>query len=106
MVGDNDDDDDDEVTCPLFMEGLPKDFASNPQLAAIASLLNDSDHEEEPPKKSILLQPQQVVGKRGGGKIRVRKHQPQATTPYQLPKRKPKTSAIGEAHLFLSMWKL
>jgi hypothetical protein len=29
--------------CPLFMEGLPTDFASNPQLADIASLLEDDD---------------------------------------------------------------
>ena len=35
------DSDSDSITCPLFMIGLPKDFATNPQLAAIASLLNE-----------------------------------------------------------------
>jgi hypothetical protein len=34
------------MTCPLFMQGLPRDFESNPQLAAIASLLEDTVQEE------------------------------------------------------------
>lgn len=29
--------------CPLFMDGLPSDFAQNSALAAIASLINDDD---------------------------------------------------------------
>jgi len=41
------DDDDDDDICPLFMDGLPKNFASNPQLAAIASLLNDEDGDDD-----------------------------------------------------------
>lgn len=36
----------DSGSCPLFMTGLPQNFATNPQLAAIASLLNDEDEEE------------------------------------------------------------
>ena len=40
------DSDSGSMTCPLFMEGLPSDFATNPQLAAIASLLNDDVREE------------------------------------------------------------
>ena len=35
------------MTLPLFMDGLPKNFATNPQLAAIASLLNDDEDVEE-----------------------------------------------------------
>ena len=40
------DDEVDDVVCPLFMDGLPRDFVSNPQLAAIASLLDSSGDEE------------------------------------------------------------
>jgi hypothetical protein len=40
---DNDNDSDETNICPLFMNGLPRNFASNPQLAAIASLMNDDD---------------------------------------------------------------
>ena len=32
-----------EATCPLFMDGLPSNFADNKSLAAIASLLNDDE---------------------------------------------------------------
>ncbi len=40
------DSDSGSMACPLFMEGLPRDFATNPQLAAIASLLDDDVREE------------------------------------------------------------
>ena len=45
---DTDDNDasEEEITCPLFMTGLPKDFASNPGLSAIASLLEDDEEEQ------------------------------------------------------------
>jgi len=43
----NSGDDDNDDICPLFMDGLPKNFASNPQLAAIASLLNDEDDDDD-----------------------------------------------------------
>jgi len=42
-----DDDDDEDDICPLFMDGLPKNFASNPHLAAIASLLNDDNNDDD-----------------------------------------------------------
>ena len=41
---------DDEASgpaCPLFMSGLPSDFASNPSLAAIASLLGDEEYDSD-----------------------------------------------------------
>ena len=46
--GDSDDNSESQTTtiCPLFMDGLPKNFATNPQLAAIASLLDDTVAEE------------------------------------------------------------
>jgi hypothetical protein len=34
--------------CPLFMDGLPSNFNRNPQLAALASLLDDDTCEEHP----------------------------------------------------------
>lgn len=43
------DSDSGSMACPLFMEGLPRDFATNPQLAAIASLLDDNVREETEP---------------------------------------------------------
>jgi hypothetical protein len=103
---DDDDDDDDEAECcPLFMEGLPTDFASNPHLAAIASLLDD----DEPPRKPQQATAIPVLGKVGGGKMirsssRQQRRQNQAA-PYQASKRKPSAS-MGETQLFLKMWKL
>jgi len=43
----DDNSDSDTITCPLFMDGLPKNFSTNPQLAAIASLLNDDDDDDD-----------------------------------------------------------
>lgn len=39
------DSDSGSITCPLFMDGLPSNFATNPQLAAIASLM-DGDEDD------------------------------------------------------------
>ena len=102
--------DDKGTVCPLFMEGLPTDFATNPQLAAIASLLEEEQEEEEEVKPSRKVEPAietVPIGKPGGGKIRssTRHQRRQKQTPYQTPKRKPKAS-MGEAQLFLKMWKL
>lgn len=58
---DTNDDEDINSLCPLFMDGLPRNFAQNPQLAALASLLNveeqgvwedhgHGDHEHEEPR--------------------------------------------------------
>jgi hypothetical protein len=49
---DHDDDGDSNTSvCPLFMQGLPQNFSTNPQLAAIASLLEDAVQEEEEEKQ-------------------------------------------------------
>jgi hypothetical protein len=107
MSDNNADDDDDEAECcPLFMEGLPTDFASNPHLAAIASLLDD----DEPPNKPQQVPLMPVLGKAGGGKMirsssRQQRRQNHQAAPYQAPKRKSNTS-MGETQLFLKMWKL
>ena len=98
--------DDDEKLCPLFMEGLPSDFSTNAGLAAIASLLDEDpvevvtkkiDH-EAPPIKS------------GGGKLRrtpMRSRRKEGR-PYKARGNEgaTKKASVGEAHLFLKMWKL
>jgi hypothetical protein len=42
----NDNDENCSMICPLFMDGLPTNFTSHPQLAAIASLLEEKVPEE------------------------------------------------------------
>ena len=105
---DNDDDDDgDGALCPLFMEGLPRNFADNPQLAAIASLLEESDDEKHKPAAIQHDKPKPVSG---GGKARNRKSRSSRShKPYSNPKKaegKEKPASLGEAQLFLTMWKL
>jgi hypothetical protein len=133
MTKANDDNDDlsgaegdDEVTCPLFMEGLPRNFDSNPHLAAIASLLEDTEEEEEEAEKeadgndvnaikehsfsnqrtnSSLLQGHPTAG----GKVKRQScRSSRSHKPYTMPKQesKKKSATVGEAQLFLNMWKL
>lgn len=96
--------DESEETCPLFMDGLPNDFASNPQLAALASLMNDDD-EENDVSKSVPTE----IGQKGGGKVD-RKSQRRAQrhdAPYlKQPTKKVSSASLGEAQLFLKMWSL
>eukprot|EP00550_Attheya_septentrionalis_P005403 CAMPEP_0198293754 /NCGR_PEP_ID=MMETSP1449-20131203/18730_1 /TAXON_ID=420275 /ORGANISM="Attheya septentrionalis, Strain CCMP2084" /LENGTH=131 /DNA_ID=CAMNT_0043993465 /DNA_START=238 /DNA_END=630 /DNA_ORIENTATION=+ len=100
-----DDEDEDEATwCPLFMDGLPQNFASNPALAALASLMED-DEEIKPSKPELEKAPPA-----GGGKARKSKSSRQKTllrSPYskQVGKSSDRRAAtMGEAQLFLNMW--
>ena len=96
--------------CALFMDGLPSDFSTNPQLAALASLLESEDDKEDNGQKQLVVlrrplrQPQA-----GGGKARSARHCLRKQTnfsPYRLPvKRESKHPTIGETELFLKMWK-
>jgi hypothetical protein len=98
-------DDECEETCPLFMDGLPSDFSSNPQLAALASLINDDDDDE---KTGISNGVVAVTGPKGGGKVD-RKSQRRAQrhdAPYLKPTKKGPSASLGEAQLFLKMWSL
>ena len=97
------------------MDGLPGDFASNSGLAAIASLLNDNEDEEkddekcthkddDPPKSTIVF-------KSGGGKVKkTSKRDQNSQKPYAKKGAKNTTGganpSLGEAQLFMSMWKL
>jgi hypothetical protein len=87
------------------MEGLPADFASNPHLAAIASLLEEDEDESSKKTEKERIIP--VLGKAGGGKIMPfsREQRRRQAGTYQSIKRKSK-AYMGEAHLFFKMWKL
>jgi len=136
-------------TCPLFMSGLPSDFASNPSLAAIASLLGDEEYDsdvdirkvrkkglraEEGESKTVSGGGAAAAGKAtaaatanprvGGGKIGgagaarrnnnksgSRKksgahHRPYPTTEGKKEGEGKQKASVGEAQLFLNMWKL
>lgn len=94
------------VFCPLFMDGLPKDFSTNPQLAALVSLMNDDDDDDKPIKKHVEEVP---LHKQGGGKIdrKSRQRHKRQDNPYTKPlKKKTPPASVAEAHLFLKMWSI
>ena len=87
---------------------MPTNFSSNAGLAAIASLIYDDDSggevKEEKSKKNNAN-----IYNSGGGKMKLRKHDNDRHTPYRPKKNKNelgKKSSLGEAQLYLSMWKL
>ena len=137
--------DSDSNECPLFMTSLPRDFATNNGLAAIASLLGEtveeSDDDSTPKSKknihksensissgrsSSVYQPRSGGGKVGGASARRKsrgggpsssasssstklnsnqsRHKPYST-PSKKSNEKQKAN-VGEAQLFLSMWKM
>lgn len=103
----------DTTTCPLFMDGLPSNFAENKSLAAIASLLNEEDDDNATKqsadnKEDGLMS--KVELKSGGGKVQ-RKSRRKGSSPYNKDKKKgiqkdKKAASVGEAQLFLNMWKI
>jgi hypothetical protein len=119
-----------DSVCPLFMDGLPSNFKTNPSLAAIASLLTESDEDYDNMKKQIIEEKEcnsdsisasktkmKVELKPGGGKVqrkqcRRKGGSSSSSSPYSkdgnTKKRKEdkKTASLGEAQLFLNMWKL
>lgn len=139
---------DDEASgpaCPLFMSGLPSDFASNPSLAAIASLIGDEQYDSDVDVSKVrkglrqggqdnnpasggvggnktaaaamAAKPRAGGGKVGGAgaarrnnKSGSRKksgshHRPYPTSDRKKDETKQKAT-VGEAQLFLNMWKL
>ena len=102
--------------CPLFLDGLGgTNFANNTGLAALASLLNDDVAEvvEGSEKKSNNEKKSQsqtkVQLKSGGGKVKTTGKR-NNHTPYSKEKNKDddkkKSASLGEAQLFLNMWKI
>ena len=93
-----------EMWCPLFMDGLPSDFSTNSSLAAIASLLdeNSSGSRENHSNNGVLPK-----GQIGGGKVSLQRKFSNRSKPYSLTsKKKPTTSTLEEAQLFMKMWKI
>jgi hypothetical protein len=103
------DDDDEDITCPLFMEGLPSDFSKNPQLAALASLLEEEDKDDGEEARQVKSKKEGAAPQAGGGKVRsVKTSQRRKSVPYPQNEKKSskKEASVSEAHLFLKMWKL
>ena len=104
-----------EGICPLFMDGLPTNFAENKSLAAIASLLNDEEDDYSDTKKQTAEKEDSIMSKvelkSGGGKVK-RKSRPlrKGSSPYNKDKKKvqndKKAASVGEAQLFLNLWKI
>ncbi|KAL3777194.1 hypothetical protein ACHAWO_013075 [Cyclotella atomus] len=96
------------TSCPLFMDSLPRNFESNAGLSAIASLLNeDSGNDNTESEKSSRTSEIKVIT--GGGKATKRRTGMGRHSPYKSPNGKSdakKGTTIGEAQLFLSMWKM
>jgi hypothetical protein len=138
-------DDGETSPCPLFMDSLPKNFAENPSLAALASLLDDDIGDNDSGHGSSIASPQigaednskqesvesslarnriqSETRQGGGGKVhfpksrhsRARQTQPYpnarirdasaSKTPSKRDPVKPEAT-LGEAQLFLKLWKL
>mmetsp|Transcript_20798 Transcript_20798/g.47216 ORF Transcript_20798/g.47216 Transcript_20798/m.47216 type:complete len:140 (-) Transcript_20798:143-562(-) len=125
---DHNDQDEESETCPLFMTGLPPNFSSNPALCALASLVKNDDDEKpdeerfhrsgKEPRKN-----EREMGRHGGGKCTGRdragrrgvgrmgtQHTPYAKNNIvKERKASGKISArttMGEAQLFMKMWKI
>jgi hypothetical protein len=90
--------------CPLFMDGLPTDFKSNPALAALASLLEDSDSDEV--KDKTKVEEDKTTTMSGGGKVVRKKKTSNRSKPYNNNHKKKPQASVGEAQLFLKMWKM
>jgi hypothetical protein len=100
---------------PLFMDGLPSDFSSNPALAALASLLEEDDtaSNDVPSKEKHS---NSTVGGSGRKLRRIssrsassgRETSPltEPLKPVVLTNEATKKTTVGEASLFVKMWKL
>jgi hypothetical protein len=108
-------------SCPLFMgehQGLPMDFATNPALAALASLLGDDDDDAVHANDRTATSNRQSTSTTslappcgvGGGKVR-RSTPRKKAAPYPKGARTKAqlsrdTTTVNEASLFLKMWTL
>jgi hypothetical protein len=96
--------------CPLFMDGLPSDFAQNSALAAIASLIDDDVSVEDFKDTKKGLQSSRVDFKSGGGKVnktgKRNNHSPYSKGKGKSKNGEKKSTTPGEVQLFLNMWKI
>ncbi|KAL3788490.1 hypothetical protein ACHAW5_004065 [Stephanodiscus triporus] len=97
--------------CPLFMDGLPSHFAQNSALAAIASLIDDDASGEEcKDARKKGSQSSTFDYKSGGGKVK-KTGKRSNHSPYSKEKGTRNnggkiSTTLGEAQLFLNMWKI
>ena len=114
--------------CPLFLTSLPSDFASNPGLAAIASLVEDGENKglKGSSNAAVLRSTEKTAWQiqrtppNGGGKCPVvraqrscrgSRHSPYRTTGGATKAKGGRDvvsagTTLGEAQLFLKMWKI
>ena len=107
--------DEEDVTCPLFMTGLPKNFDQNPALAAIASLLDDTSggaqqqDEEEPDNTCPLREAASVAAsnrKQDDAKAPPAKASRRVKCKIKSAKPDTKPASVGELQVFVNLWKM
>jgi hypothetical protein len=106
----------DNISCPLFLDGLPKNFSQNAALAALASLLDEettdkSKHDVKSVSSLSISASQFENVAVGGGKVRRKKNGRRIrqinNNPYPRPiKKASKPVSVAETSLFLKLWKL
>jgi hypothetical protein len=106
----------DNISCPLFLDGLPKNFSQNAALAALASLMDEettekSKHDVKRLSSSFASASSFEKIAVGGGKVRQEKSgrriRQMNNNPYPRPiKKASKPVSIAETSLFLKLWKL
>eukprot|EP00546_Thalassionema_frauenfeldii_P006027 CAMPEP_0178916400 /NCGR_PEP_ID=MMETSP0786-20121207/12615_1 /TAXON_ID=186022 /ORGANISM="Thalassionema frauenfeldii, Strain CCMP 1798" /LENGTH=133 /DNA_ID=CAMNT_0020589725 /DNA_START=274 /DNA_END=672 /DNA_ORIENTATION=- len=91
-----------EPICPLFMEGLPQNFQTNPQLAALASLFDDGENDNS--KGSPLKKVKGGKTRRNSQYQRKRRQDNPYARPSKDRNAQRSSPTISEAQLFLTMW--
>merc|ERR1711933_597782 len=95
-----------EEECPLFMEGLPKDFSSHFGLAAIASFLSEEDDVMNKNKSKTTSNSIRRGDKRvGGGKSKRIKIHRSRQEPYYF-RRRSNRNTEAELQVYLNLWKI
>ena len=107
--------------CPLFMEGLPRDFSTNPTLAALASLLDEESAQMHVSNKTNIRssgkqkKEEKVVTKRRRDYKKLKAtskcndSQEASNVTDSIRSDNPSlgsNASVGEASLFIKMWKL
>jgi hypothetical protein len=121
------------ISCPLFMDGLPSDFSTNPALAAIASLMTDSNRDagddayhttqklstkkiitkrnERSKYKPYIKDKRRMVTTRSDECVQIATSgaspcEEKTSSNSRNTGNKTSATTVGEASLFLKMWKL
>jgi len=115
------DESEEEELDPLFMDGLPSNFAEHPGLAAIASLIQEEERMEDTTNLQQENNTQTSIAatfsSSGGGKAKSNQRRPftrkmkSNTSPYptsttRTSRENRRTATLGEAQIFLNLWKI